>query len=144
MIQQAGSIDGRAVGKVTSHGKVQAHESVSGFEDGHGDGHVGLGAGMGLHIGILGIKQGAETVYGYLLYLVHHLAAAVIAFAGITFCILVGTDGTHGGKHLLRHIVLGGNEFQAGRLTFLLFFDKVENLEVFFHMWLSVLSGLQI
>ena len=133
MIQDAGCVDGRTVGKVTAHGEVQSHESVSGAEDGHGDSHVGLGAGVGLDVGVFCVVQGAEAVDGQLLDLVHYLAAAIVALAGISFRVLVGADGAHGFQHLVGHIVLGGDELQPGRLTLLLFLDKVKNLKILFH-----------
>ena len=40
--------------QVTAVGKIQSHESVSGFETGQEHGHVCLCAGMRLHVGILG------------------------------------------------------------------------------------------
>ena len=134
VIQQAAGVDGRAVGEVTAHGEVQTHEGISGFEDGHGHGHVGLGAGVRLHIGIFGIEEGAEPVDGQLLDLVHHLATAVIALAGIAFRILVGAHGAHGCENLLGHIVFGSNQFQTGRLAFLLLLDEVKYLKIVFHV----------
>ena len=134
MVEDAGSIHGRAVGEVTAHGQVQSHEGVAGPEDGHGHGHIGLGAGVRLDIGIFGVIQGTQAVDGQLLNLVHHLAAAVIAFAGVALGVFVGADGAHGGEHFVRYIILGSNEFQAGALPLLFLLDQIKKLSVFFHI----------
>ena len=88
---------------------------------------------MGLHVGILRIVNLAEPVDGQLFDLVHHLATAVVTLARITFSIFVRTDGAHRFHDLVGHIILGGNEFKAGRLPVALPFDQVENLEILLH-----------
>ena len=100
-------------------------------------------AGVRLHVGVFGVEQGAEAVDSQLLDLVHYLAAAVVALPGITFCILVGANGSHGLQHLLRYVVFGCNQFQASALAFLFFLDKVKNLNVFFHKYLNSFYSLQ-
>ena len=143
VIQDTGSVDRGAVRKVTAHGKVQPHEGVSGFEDGHGDGHVGLGSGVRLHIGIFGIVQGAQAVDGQLFNLVHYLAAAVIALAGVALCIFVGAYGAHGFQHFVGDIIFRGNEFQAGGLALLFLVNKVKKLRIAFHIeWLVFPCGM--
>ena len=105
MVQDAGGVDRGAVGEVAALAEVQAHEGVAGAEDRHRDRHVGLGAGVRLHIGPFGAVKRLQPVDGQLFDLVHDLATAVIALAGITFRIFVGADGSHGLEHLVRHIV---------------------------------------
>ena len=140
LVQDAGGVHGRAVGEVSAHGQVQAHEHVPGTEDGHRDGHVGLGAGVGLDIGIFRIVELAETVDGDLLDLVHHFAAAVVTLAGVALRILVGADGAHGGHHLVGNVILRGDELEAGRLAVFFFLDEIEDLEVLFHIVCLVLA----
>ena len=123
------------MGQVTAHGQVEAHEGVARLQAGHDDGHVRLGAGMRLYVGILRIVDLAEAVDRQLLDLVHHLATAIVALAGVAFGVFVGTDGTHGFHDLVGHIVLGGNQFQSGRLTVPFFLDQVENLKILFHSY---------
>ena len=79
------------------------------FEQRKVDGHVGLCAGVGLHVGVLGAKQLAGAVDGDLLHLVHILAAAVVAVAGVALGILVGQHAAHGCHHG------GGNNVLARR-----------------------------
>ena len=121
------------MGEVAAHGEVQAHEDVAGTQAGHRDGHVRLGAGVRLDIGIFRVVELAETVDGDLLDLVHHFAATVVALAGIALGVFVRADGAHRGHDLVGYIVFRGNEFEAGRLALFFFLDKVEDLEILFH-----------
>ena len=132
-VQDAGCIDRGSVGKVSAHGEVESHEDVARTEAGHDNGHIGLGTGVRLDIGVLGIIQFAETVDGELLNLVHHLAPAIIALSGIPFGVLVGADGAHGFHYLVGNIVFRGNQFKARRLAVVLFLDEVEDLKILFH-----------
>ena len=81
--------------------KVHTHESIARLENRHEYRHVGLCAGVGLHICILGAEKFFQTVDGKLFGLVNHLAAAIIAVAGITLGIFVCEAGTHGLHHLV-------------------------------------------
>ena len=133
LVEDAGGVDGRTVGQVTAVGEVEAHERVSRAEDGHFDRQVGLGAGMGLDIGIFGPVDGLEPVNGQLLDLVDDLAAAVIAVTGIALGVFVGADGTHRLQHLVGDIVFRGDQFESGGLAVLFLADEVEYLEILFH-----------
>ncbi len=114
--------------------EVHAHEGVAAVEAGEEDGHVGLCAAVGLHVGPLGAEELLGALDGDGLALVHHLAAAVVAFAGIAFGIFVGHDGTHGFHHLVADKVLGGNQLDALGLTLTLFLDEVEDLCISLHV----------
>ena len=70
--------------------KVQSHEGVAGVQHGEQYGSIGLCSRVGLHVGVLCPEELAYAVDGQLLYLIHHLATSVVAFAGIAFGILVG------------------------------------------------------
>ena len=133
LVQDTRGIDWGTVGEVAAHREVQTHKNVAGLEYGHSHGHIGLGAAVRLHIGIFGIVEGFQAVYGQLLYLVHHLAAAVVAPAGVALGIFVGADRTHSLQHLGRYIILGSNQFQPRGLAFLLLLYKVEDLKIGLH-----------
>ena len=105
LVQDTGGVHGRAVGKVAAHRQVQAHEDVARTQAGHRDGHVRLGAGVRLDIGVFRVVELAEAVDGDLFDLVHHFAAAVVALAGVTLGVLVRADGAHGGHHLVGDII---------------------------------------
>ena len=131
-------MDGRSVGKVSAHREVEAHEGIPGFEDSHRDGHVCLCAGMGLHVCPAGTVELLGTLDGDGLALVHHLASAVVALAGIALGVFVGHHAAHGLQDLVGNVVLRRNEFQAVLLTGALLADQVENLKIFFHMLFDV------
>ena len=133
MVEEAGGVDGGAVGEVAALAQVQAHEGVAGVQDSHGHGHVGLGAGVRLDVGPFGSVDGLDAVDGQLFDLVHDLAAAVVALAGVALCVFVGADGAHGLQHLVGHVVFGCDEFEAGLLALILLLDQIDDLDILFH-----------
>ncbi len=133
MIEDTGDVDRGAVGEVTAVCEVEAHESVARFEACLENGHVGLCAGVRLYVGELCVKDLFDAVDSQLFDLVYHLAAAVVACAGITFRIFVGTDAAEGFEHLLTDKVLRCNEFEATFLAFFFFLNEIQNLDILFH-----------
>ena len=113
--------------------EVKSHESVPRLEACHHDGHVRLGSGMRLDIGVFSLEEFADTVYGELFDLVDHFASPVISCSGIAFGVLVRADRTQGFENLVADIVFRGDELDAHGLPLLLFFDQIENLQVLFH-----------
>ena len=103
--------------------EVKAHHGIAGLEDSHGDSHVGLGAGVRLHVGPAGAVDSFQTVDSQLLYLIYHLTSSIVALARVALCIFIGADGPHGLEHIVRYIVLGRNQLQSAALTLGLFFD---------------------
>ena len=93
--------------------QVQAHEGVAGLQHSQQHSGIGLCARVGLHVGIFCAKQLAHAVDGQLLYLVHHLTAAIVAVAGIAFGIFISEVGAHGLHHLFANEVLTCNELNA-------------------------------
>lgn len=100
---------------------------------------IGLAAGVRLHVGILRSEESLRPVDSDLLYLVHHFASPVIAGTGIPFGIFVGQDGTHRFEHLVAHVVLGGDQFDAVRLAVAFVLYQVKDQFVSLH---GVLFGL--
>ena len=133
VVEEAGGVDRGTVGEVAALAEVKTHEGVAGVEDSHRDGHVGLGAGVRLHVGPFGSVELLQAVDGQLLDLVHDLATAVVALAGITLCILVGADGSHGREDLVRNVIFRSDEFEAGLLALVFLFDQIEDFDVLFH-----------
>ena len=103
--------------------QVESHEGVAGLQTGEQHGGVGLCAGVGLHVSIFGIEELADAVDGQLLYLVDHLAAAVVALARVAFGVFVGQVGTHGLHDLVADKVFTGNQLDASQLALMLLFD---------------------
>ena len=114
--------------------KVQSHERIARLHAGEENGHVGLCARMGLHVGVLRAVETADALDGQRLDLVHDFAAAVIARCGITLGIFVGQHGAHGLHDLFAYEVLRGDQFDAMHLTAALGGDQIENLGVSFHI----------
>ena len=75
----AGEVDGAAVGEVAAVVKAHAHEGLAGLHEGGVDGDVGLGAGVGLDVGVFGAEEAVDALDGEGLGHVDELAAAVIA-----------------------------------------------------------------
>ena len=133
LVHDAAEIDRATVAQVSAVVQIHAHEGVTGVQAGQEHGHVGLCAAMGLHICPAGTVQLLGTLNGDGFALVHYLASAVVAFAGIAFSILVCHDGAHGLHHLVTHEILGGDQLYTFCLTFPLLLNEIENLFVSFH-----------
>ena len=88
--EMAGEVDRAAVGQVTTVGQLHAHHGIAGLAQGQLHGHVGLGAGMGLNVGVGAAKDLLGTIDSDALHHVHVFTATVITVTGITFCVLVG------------------------------------------------------
>ena len=78
--------------QVAAVGKVHAQHSVARLEDGHVDGLVGLGAGVRLHVHVLGVEEFLGALDGQRFAHVHELASAVIALAGQALGVFVRQD----------------------------------------------------
>src|SRR6185312_3805178 len=113
----AGKIQVVSMGEVAAVSQVQAEDGVAGLQHRAVSLHVGGGAGVRLHIGVLSGKKLLGSVAGQVLHHVHELTAAVIALTGIAFRILVGEDRAHGFEHGFTDEVLRGDQFQAFMLA---------------------------
>ena len=109
----AAHVGGGTMRQMAALGKIHAHDGIAQVEQGKVNGQVGLCAGMGLHVGIFGTKQLAGTVNCNLLNLVHKLAAAVIAVAGVALGIFVGQHAAHGSHNGRGNNVFAGNQLNV-------------------------------
>ncbi len=141
LVEDAGHVDGRTVRKVAAVCQVESHEGIAGFEYRHEDGHVGLCAGVGLYVGILGTVEFADAVDGELFHLVHYLAAAVVACTGVALGVFVGEHGAHGLHHFVADEVFRRDQFDAVELTLFFLFDEVEDLIIPVHEILSYVEN---
>ena len=71
---------------------------------------------MRLHVGVLGVEQLLGAVAREVLDDIGEFAAAVIAFPGITFRVLVGENAAGRLEHRFGGEVFAGDQFQAGIL----------------------------
>ena len=110
MIVLAGEVHGGAVGEVAAVGQIHADDGVARLEQGLIDSVVGLGAGVGLDVGVVGAEELAGPVPGDVLGDVHLLAAAVVALAGVALGVLVGEHRAHSHQHRFTDDVLRGDE----------------------------------
>ena len=106
----ARQVHGAAVGQMAALGQIHAHDGIAGLQQGEIHGGVGLGAGMGLHVGILRAEEPAGPVDGDLFHLVHELAAAVVPFAGIALGVFIGQHAAHGGHDRRADDILAGDQ----------------------------------
>lgn len=130
IVEFAGEVDGGAVGEVSAVGEVHGQDGVAGLELGEVDGHVGLAAGVGLDVDVVAAEDLFGAVAGEVLGLVDDFAAAVVAFGGVAFGVLVGEHGAHGGHDGARGEVLGGDQLDLAVLAPILFDDDVGDLGV--------------
>ena len=90
VVEAARDVDRRAVGEVAAVVEAHAQHRVAGLEQGEVDADVGVGARVGLHVGVLGAEQRLHPVAGEVLDLVDDLVAAVVALARVALGVLVG------------------------------------------------------
>ena len=123
-------VHGRAVGQVTAGIQVETQEGVAGLQQGQEHGLVHLAAGIGLHVGKVRAEQFLRALDRQRFGDVDELAAAVIAFAGITFGILVRHDRTLRFKHGGADDVFRGDQFDLFALTAKFGRDGAEDLGI--------------
>jgi hypothetical protein len=116
-------------------GKVHAHIEVARAHHGKIHGHIRLGPGMRLHIGVLCAEELHSSLPGQLFNLIDEHAAAVIALPRISFRVLVGEDAALGLHDCRRGKILRRNQFKA---VFLTISFLCNDLEYFF---VGVLEG---
>ena len=109
----AAHVHGGAVGQVAALGQIHAHDSVTEVQQRKVNRQVRLCAGVGLHVGVLGTEQLAGAVNSDLFHLVHVLAAAVVAVAGVAFGVFVGQHAAHGRHHGRGDDVLAGDQLNV-------------------------------
>ena len=105
------------VREMTAVIELQAHDLVARIEQRHVDRVIGLSAGVGLDVRVLGAEERLRAVDRKLLADVNLLAAAVIAPAGIALRVLVGEHGAGGVQHGLRDEVLGRDHLERALLA---------------------------
>ena len=126
----AGEVQRVAVGEVAAVGEVHPEDRVAGLARRHVDGGVGLGAGVRLHVRVVGAEDLLRAGDGQALRHVHELAAAVVAPAGVALGVLVGEDRAERLEHGLGDEVLGGDHLELAALPLGLVADGLRHLGV--------------
>ena len=116
----SGKIHRTSVGEMAALIQIHAHNRVSRLQHGNEHRHIGLGTGVGLHIGVIAAKQLLCPLYGDGFHHVHILTAAVIPFSRVSFRVFVGEHRAHRHHHRLRHNVLGCDQLQVSGLSVVL------------------------
>src|SRR5690606_13715916 len=114
----------RAVREVAAEGERERENRVARPRHREVRGHVGLRARVGLDVGVLAAEELLRPLDGEALHLVHHLAAAVVAAAGIALGVLVGEDAAHRLEHRPRDEVFAGDQLEPLRLALGLLRDQ--------------------
>ena len=113
VVEFAGNVDAGTVGQVSAVGEAHAEDGVAGFEDGGVHGLIGLGAGMGLDVGVFCTEEFFDAVDCQLFDDIDVFAAAVVAFAGVAFGVFVGQLRTLCLHHGATDVVFGSNQFDV-------------------------------
>ena len=117
VVHFAGEVKFVAVRKVAAVGEIEAHDGIARVEDGGEGGLVGLGAGVGLDVGVFGVEELFGAVAGNVFHFVGVFAAAIIALAGVAFGVFVGEDGAGGFEDGFGGEVFAGDEFDLAVLA---------------------------
>ena len=126
----AGEVGLGAVGEVAPVGQAHAKNGITGITQGQEHSGIGLGTRVRLHIGVGGTKQRLGALDRQILSLIHILAAAIVALAGITFRVLVGQRCALRLHHTGAGVVLRGDQLDMLFLATLFLADSGENLVV--------------
>ncbi|MNC26130.1 hypothetical protein D3C75_742510 [compost metagenome] len=100
-------------------GQAHAEDGVTSLQQGQVDGTVGRGAGVRLDVGVVGAEQLLGALDGQGFYLVHVLAATVVALARVAFGVLVGQAAALGLHHALGGVVFRGDQLDVVFLALL-------------------------
>ena len=126
----AGEVDRRAVGQVAALVQTHAQHCVPMLAQGLVYGEVGLGAGVGLNIGVVGTEKLLGPLDGDVFHHVHALTAAVVTLARVALGVLVGENGAGGGQDSGADDVLRGNQLNVLLLAVVLSADGLSHLGI--------------
>jgi hypothetical protein len=129
-VQLPAGVDRRAVGEVPALVEAHAEDGVARLQEGEVHGHVGVGPGVGLDVGVRRAEELPGAGAGQLLDLVDDLVAAVVALGGVPLAVLVGEHRAGRPQHLRRGEVLAGDELHRRVLPLELALDQAEHLVV--------------
>ncbi|MCH9635930.1 MAG: hypothetical protein S4CHLAM81_11530 [Chlamydiales bacterium] len=96
-------------------------------QDGPESDEVGVGTGVGLHVGVVDTEKFLSQDGSFAFDRVDIFAAGVEAVEGETFTILVGQKVAHGELGGERRVVFGGDEFEVAALIFEFIDDAIGN-----------------
>jgi hypothetical protein len=118
------------VGEVTAVVEAEPEHGVAGVQHRLVGAHVGVGARVGLHVGVVGAEEGLHPLDRERLDVVDDRVAAVVALARISLGVLVGEGAADGLHHRGRGEVLARDQLQTRALALDLTVDEPEHLGV--------------
>jgi len=118
------------VSQMTAMTEIHSQDRVAGLEHGKVHGHIGLGTGMRLHVGIFRVEEPTGPFLSQPFGNVHKFAATIVSSAWVTLGIFIGQDRTLRLKHRPADEMLGSNELELSLLTFLLVTDYPGNFRI--------------
>ncbi len=130
VIEPAAFVDLMPVGQVTAMVEVHRKHGVARLNQRLIGGEVCLRACVRLDIRVFRAKEFLRALDRDRLHHIHIFAAAVIAFARISFRVFVGQRAAHGCEHSGRHKVFRGDELDVVALAAELQLHCVTNLGV--------------
>jgi hypothetical protein len=127
VVQQAAGVDRRTMGEVAAVVEAEAEHGVAVVQQRLVHAHVGVGAAVRLHVGVVGAEDALHPLDGQRLDVVDDGVAAVVALARVALGVLVGERAAHRTHDGRRGEVLAGDELQAGGLPFDFAIDEIEH-----------------
>ena len=110
--------------------QVHAEHRVAGLDKRKINRHVGLRARVRLYVGVLRAEELFRPLNGQIFHLVHALAAAIVALAGITLGVFIGENRSHGRHDSRRDQILRGDQFNISSLAGQLFLHGTAQFRV--------------
>src|SRR5205085_10220034 len=129
-VEAAGEVDPEPVRQVPAVRELEREDRVARLQRREVDGHVGDGAGVRLHVRVLGAEELLRPVDRELLDLVDDLAAAVVALARIALGVLVRRHASDRLEHARPGEVLGGDQLDLAALPLELVTDEAGDLGI--------------
>jgi hypothetical protein len=139
--QAPGEVELHPVREMATVGERQAHDRVPRGQQRVEDRGVGLGARVGLDVGVLGAEERLGAIDRELLGDVDPLAAAVVALAGVALGVLVRQHGALRLEHRLGHEVLAGDHLQRALLALELARENLRDLGI--HLGERAVEGVR-
>ena len=94
------------------------HDRITGLHKGEEGSQVGVGAAVGLYVGMFRTEQLAGSLPGQFFHFIHEFAAAIVPVTGISLCVFVGEDRPHGLHHSRRDEVLRKRSVRSYAVVF--------------------------
>ncbi len=130
VVELAAEVHAVAVSEVAAMLELHREDLVARLEGGEVGGHVRRGAGVRLHIRVLGAEERLRAVDGERLDLIVVDAAAVVALARVALSVLVRQHRACGGHGRTRCVVLGGDQHEGLLLALEFVLDEFGDLRV--------------